>query len=73
MNFPADQNRSIQSLTYREKEVLRLRAKGFSSKKIADTLNIEITTVRTHLKHIYSKLGVSSQIELIQFVYKMHI
>ncbi|WP_242835440.1 helix-turn-helix transcriptional regulator [Desulfitobacterium sp. PCE1] len=32
-----------------------------------------MTTVRTHLKHIYSKLGVSSQIELIQFVYKMHI
>ncbi|WP_018211228.1 response regulator transcription factor [Desulfitobacterium hafniense] len=73
MNFPADQNRVIQSLTYREKEVLRLRAKGYSSKKIAATLNIETTTVRTHLKHIYSKLGVSSQIELIQFVYKMHI
>ncbi len=33
MNFPADQNRVIQSLTYREKEVLRLRAKGYSSKK----------------------------------------
>ncbi|TWH60696.1 ATP-dependent transcriptional regulator [Desulfitobacterium sp. LBE] len=73
MNFPADQNRGIQSLTYREKEVLRLRVKGYSSKKIAAVLTIEITTVRTHLKHIHSKLGVSSQTKLIQFVHKMHI
>ncbi len=73
MIFPADQNRDIQSLTYREKDVLRLRVKGYSSKKIAAALTIEITTVRTHLKHIHRKLGVSSQVELIQFVHKMFI
>ena len=44
----------------REREILQLLNKGYSSKDISDTLFISYHTVRTHLKNIYKKLGVSS-------------
>lgn len=52
-------------LTPREKETLQLLAKGNSFKLIAAELNISIDTVRTHIKRIYDKLHVRSQIEAV--------
>jgi DNA-binding CsgD family transcriptional regulator len=52
------------SLTIREVEVTRWMLGGFSSKGIAQKLAISVETVRAHKKHIYSKLGISSQSEL---------
>jgi DNA-binding NarL/FixJ family response regulator len=48
-------------LTERETDVLRLLAKGQSNKEIAQTLNIGEQTVKTHVSHILSKLGVPSR------------
>jgi two-component system nitrate/nitrite response regulator NarL len=48
-------------LTDREIDVLRLAADGLSAQQIARTLNISITTVRTHLQHVYGKLDVSDR------------
>jgi DNA-binding NarL/FixJ family response regulator len=52
-------------LTNREKETLQLLSKGNSFKMIAAELNISIDTVRTHIKRIYDKLHVRSQIEAV--------
>lgn len=49
------------SLSARETEVLRLVAQGSSNSVIGRTLHISDATVKTHLVHIYSKLGVSSR------------
>lgn len=52
-------------LTGREKETLQSLAKGNSFKMIAAELGISIDTVRTHIKRIYDKLHVRSQIEAV--------
>lgn len=44
------------SLTRMEKRVLQLLLEGRSNKEIVDTLCISLSTVRTHLNHIYQKL-----------------
>lgn len=52
---------SRPSLTSREIEILRLAAEGNSSQQIAVALHISIATVKTHLQHIYEKLGVQDR------------
>lgn len=49
------------NLTSREVEILRLAADGHSGQKIASELHISLTTVKTHLQHIYDKLDVSDR------------
>jgi DNA-binding NarL/FixJ family response regulator len=53
----------LEKLTKREQEILALLSKGFLYKEISDNLGICVTTVRTHLKHIYEKLHVQSRTE----------
>jgi DNA-binding NarL/FixJ family response regulator len=50
-----------RSLSSREVEVLRLVAKGFGNKEIANTLSIAEVTVKLHVSHILDKLGVSDR------------
>lgn len=56
--------RDRYAITERENEVINLLLKGFSYNKIADTLCISISTVRTHVMNIYKKTGVNSRYEL---------
>jgi DNA-binding NarL/FixJ family response regulator len=56
MRAPAKEN-----LTAREVEVLGLAAKGAGNKEIAKSLHISESTVKTHLLHIYGKLGVDGR------------
>jgi DNA-binding NarL/FixJ family response regulator len=51
----------ISVLTPREKEVLSLIADGRSNPEIAETLNITKNTVKSHLTHIYSALGIHTR------------
>jgi DNA-binding NarL/FixJ family response regulator len=51
-------------LTRREAEVLPLLERGQTNPQIAATLQIGVETVRTHARHIYRKLGVSSRGEI---------
>ena len=53
-------------LTAREREILQALSEGFTYQKIADRLFISISTVRTHICHIYEKLHVNSKIEAIR-------
>lgn len=55
-------------LTPRESDVLRLLARGRTLAVVARELNIAQGTARTHMMHVYSKLGVHKQQELIDIV-----
>ena len=50
-------------LTNRETEVLRELASGMSKREIAESLDISINTVGTHVKNVYSKTGCSNRAE----------
>jgi NarL family two-component system response regulator LiaR len=52
-------------LTAREREVLVLMVDGLNNPQIGDRLCISVTTVRSHVSHILSKLEVSNRAEAI--------
>ena len=56
---------SAEPLTDRELEVLTLLARGKSNKEIGTTLNISESTVKSHLRNIFTKLNVLSRTEAI--------
>jgi DNA-binding NarL/FixJ family response regulator len=56
-----ERDRRAESLTAREIEVLQLLAFGHTNKNIADQLFISPDTVKTHLEHIFEKLGASDR------------
>lgn len=69
----ADHHRRIENarlsfgrsvLTDREFEILQLLLRGKSIELIARCLNIAVSTIKVHRKHIYSKLGIGSQAEM---------
>jgi two-component system nitrate/nitrite response regulator NarL len=53
--------RSRPVMTARERETLRLIAEGLSAPDIGNALHLSTATVKTHLQHIYGKLGVSER------------
>jgi DNA-binding CsgD family transcriptional regulator len=61
----ADSLRYKHHLTLRETEICILVCKGLSGPEIGRVLGISFTTVRTHLKHLFAKLDVTSRSELI--------
>ena len=55
-----------ESLTPAELDIVRLLSEGLSNKDIAARLFISPRTAQTHLTHIYSKLGLSSRVQVVQ-------
>ena len=53
-------------LTPREMATLRLMADGKANKEIATALDISERTVKTHLGHLFEKLGVTSRTEAVK-------
>jgi len=54
---------TLKSLTEREREILQLLAHGESNKAIAMTLGISNDTVKQHVRHILTKLHLTSRVE----------
>jgi DNA-binding NarL/FixJ family response regulator len=50
--------RSLEALTSREAEILRLMTGGYSNREIAIALDLSEGTVKNHVSNILSKLGV---------------
>ncbi|MQX17975.1 response regulator [Sinorhizobium terangae] len=59
-----ERSRILEALTQREIEVSRLAAMGMRSREIGTQLGISTGTVKLHLHSIYSKLGISTRVEL---------
>ena len=55
-------------LTGQERRVARLAATGKTNAELARQLSISVNTVETHLRHIYTKLGVQSRRQLADWV-----
>jgi LuxR family maltose regulon positive regulatory protein len=55
----------IEPLSDRELEVLRLLTSSLSSTEMAEELFISVNTIRTHIRTVYSKLGVHSRYEAV--------
>jgi len=56
-----------ETLTDREKQVLKLVAEGHSNKEVADLLDISVKTAMSHREHIMQKLDLHSRTDLIRF------
>ncbi len=65
---PAEQ--PIDPLTEREEEVLVTVARGRTNAEIADDLHISLSTVKTHLASLMSKLGARNRVELAMWAYE---
>jgi DNA-binding NarL/FixJ family response regulator len=52
-------------ISQREQEVLGLMVRGCSTADIADQLYVSVHTVRTHVRHIFEKLGTHSKVETV--------
>ena len=55
-------------LTAREAEVMELIARGHSVARIAESLVVSENTIRTHSKHLYTKLGIHKKQELVDLL-----
>ena len=55
----------VALLTEREREILAYASSGRGNKDIADHLCVSLETVKTHLHHIYRKLGVAGRVEAV--------
>jgi LuxR family maltose regulon positive regulatory protein len=62
---PPSMDALVEPLTRRELEVLRLIVAGLSNSDIADELFIAVSTVKSHINHIYGKLGVENRVQAI--------
>jgi LuxR family maltose regulon positive regulatory protein len=56
----------VDALSERELEVLRLLASELGGPDIARALSVSVSTVRTHTRHIYAKLGVTIRREAVR-------
>jgi NarL family two-component system response regulator LiaR len=61
---------NVETLTFREKEILESLARGRMNKEVANELEISIGTVRKHIQHIYEKLHVNTRVEAVNLYLK---
>jgi LuxR family maltose regulon positive regulatory protein len=67
------ESQMVEPLSERELEVLRLLTTHLSSTEIAEELIISVNTVRSHIKHIYSKLNAHGRTDAIQRAKELHL
>lgn len=69
----ADAPDDYDSLTDRERQVLKLLAEGRTSKDIAEVLGISVKTAMSHREHLMTKLGVHNRAELVRYALKRNV
>jgi DNA-binding NarL/FixJ family response regulator len=67
---PGEAADPYDTLTDREKQVLKLVAEGHSNKEVAEVLGISVKTAMSHREHVMEKLGVHNRTELVRFALK---
>jgi DNA-binding NarL/FixJ family response regulator len=61
---------AILNLTNREHQVFALVTRGFSNSAIAQELHLAESSVKTHVSHLLSKLGLVDRVQLVVFAYE---
>jgi DNA-binding NarL/FixJ family response regulator len=61
---------ALISLTPRERDIFGLLAKGMSNREIAESLYIEESTVRTHVKRVLHKLELRDRVHVVIYAYE---
>ena len=67
---PKDVGQPVEPLTEREEEVLVTVARGRTNAEIADDLHISLSTVKTHLASLMTKLGARNRVEIAMWAYE---
>jgi DNA-binding NarL/FixJ family response regulator len=73
--FAASPDRSsdhgrLDELTDHELEVLKLVARGMTNKEVAEELYVSETTVKTHVSHVLTKLGIRDRVQVVVVAYE---
>jgi two-component system invasion response regulator UvrY len=63
-----DQQSGLNALSQREIEIISFIRRGYSSKEIADALNISVKTVEVHRYNILKKLNLKNAAALVNFI-----
>jgi DNA-binding NarL/FixJ family response regulator len=64
-DFMNNQRQSVDPLSARELEIIRLISQGLSNHEISTQLHITENTIKSHIKEIFSKLDVHNRIEAV--------
>ena len=60
----------VRTLTDRERQVLCSVAKGLSNEEVAERLYLSVTTIKTHLARVFTKLGVRDRAQAVVVAYE---
>jgi DNA-binding CsgD family transcriptional regulator len=65
---PAEQSAALSGISAREREIVAHLAAGRRNSEICRALFISESTVKTHIKSIYRKLGVGNRVQLVNLI-----
>ena len=68
--WSSEKRTTVGALTEREREVLTLIARGRSNQEIASDLSISLDTVKSHVKHVFTKLGARDRAQAVIAAYE---